>query len=143
VSTVTARWSKADAAQPESKEVAFEDSGPRSGPPDALVLDIGGDVGALVLYADERCLGREIDLTPVNMARSHHTHTLIRRRRASDRDIIAGVYPQLNEGEYIIWGLDEGGPIGKVEIVGGQVAEFNGGDCRANGPSSAGSICSL
>jgi hypothetical protein len=128
VSAVTARWSKADAAQ--SKEAAFEDPGPRSGPPDALILDIGGDVGALVLYADEQCLGREIDLTPVSMARSHHTHSLIRRRRATDRDIVAGVYPQLNEGEYTVWGLDEGGPIGKVEIVGGQVTEFNGGNCR-------------
>ena len=130
MSTVTARCSNADASQPEAKEAAFEDSGPRSGPPDALVLDIGGDVGALVLYADERCLGREIDLTPVNMARTHHIHTLIRRRRARDRDIVAGVYPELNEGEYTVWGVDDGGPIGRVEIVGGQVTEFNGGNCR-------------
>ncbi len=27
--------------------------GPGPGPPDALVLDIGGDIGALIIYADE------------------------------------------------------------------------------------------
>ena len=32
--------------------------GRRTVPPDALVLDIGEDIGALILYAEEACLGR-------------------------------------------------------------------------------------
>jgi hypothetical protein len=116
-------------------EEPFEDSGPRSGPPDALVLDIGGDVGALIIYADEACLGSEIDLTPVGARQSHLIHTMVRRRRATNRDIIAGLFPELREGRYTVWGLD-GGPIGEVTIVGGQISEFHGGDCGAGGTSN-------
>src|SRR5579862_2975318 len=73
------------------------------GPPDALVLDIGGDVGALILHADETCLGAEIDLTPAGAPRSHHLHTMVRRRRAAAKDVIAGLYPHLKEGTYMVW----------------------------------------
>ena len=118
-------------------EQPFEDSGPRSGPPDALVLDIGGEIGALIIYAEESCLGAEIDLTPVGAPRSHHVHTMVRRRRATGRDVIAGLYPELREGNYTVWGLGHGGPIGEVTVVGGQVSEFHGGSCRgAEGPNA-------
>jgi hypothetical protein len=105
------------------------DDGPTKGPPEALVLDIGDEVGALILYADESCLGMEIDLTPVGAPRSHHMHTMIRRRRAVDREFIVGVYPELVEGNYTVWGID-GHPLGDVMIRGGQVSEFRSGDCR-------------
>jgi hypothetical protein len=94
------------------------------------MLDIGEDIGALILYAEESCLGREIDLTPVGVPRSHHMHTMIRRRRAFDREFIAGVYPELTEGTYTVWGVDDL-PLGDVTIVGGQVSEFRAGSCRA------------
>ena len=115
-------------------EVPFVDEGPTAGPPEALVLDIGGEIGALILYADESCLGLEIDLTPVGAPRSHHTHTMIRRRRAVNREFIAGVYPELVEGTYTVWGID-GLPLGEVVIEGGHVSEFRTGDCRFGGES--------
>jgi hypothetical protein len=96
-----------------------------------LVLDIGEDIGALILYAEEGCLGHEIDLTPVGVPRSHHMHTMIRRRRGVGREFIAGVYPELSEGDYTVWGLD-GHPLGAVTIVGGRVSEFRAGDCRSH-----------
>jgi selenophosphate synthetase-related protein len=106
------------------------DDGPTAGPAEALVLDIGGDIGALILYADESCLGMEVDLTPVGAPRSHHMHTMIRRRRAVDREFIAGVYPELVEGVYTVWGID-GPALGEVMIQGGHVSEFRSGDCRS------------
>ena len=117
---------------PRVDEAPFVDSGPGGGPPESLVLDIGGDVGALILFADEECLGAEIDITPAGAPRSHHTHTMVRRRRAVDREFVAGVYPDLRAGTYTVWGLD-GESLGSVDIGGGQVAEFQGGDCRARG----------
>ncbi len=110
-------------------EPLFVDSGPAAGPAEALVLDIGGHVGALILFADESCLGQEIDLTPAGRPRSHHLHTMIRRRRAVDREFIAGVYPELRAGAYTVWGLD-GGSLGDVTIIGGEVAQFHAGACR-------------
>lgn len=110
-------------------EQPFVDSGPTAGPAEALVLDIGDDVGALILFADESCLGQEIDITAAGAPRSHHTHTMIRRRRAVGREFIAGVYPELHAGTYTLWGVD-GDELGEVTIVGGQVTEFHGGPCR-------------
>jgi hypothetical protein len=111
-------------------EQPYEGPGPRSGPPDALVLDIGDDIGALVLYADESCLGFEVDVTPAGAPRSHQIHTMIRRRRATGRDVVAGVYPELAAGPYTVWGFGGTGPIGQVTIVGAQVSEFHAGNCR-------------
>jgi hypothetical protein len=110
-------------------EAPFVDSGPLDGPPEALLLDIGGDTGALVLYADEACLGQEIDLTPVGQPRSHHMHTMIRRRRAVAQEFTAGVYAELRAGSYTVWGLD-GEPLGETTITGGEVSEFRAGDCH-------------
>jgi hypothetical protein len=112
-------------------EAPYVDDGPTDGPPEALVLDIGDNIGALVLYAEESCLGREIDLTPVGAARSHHLHTMIRRRRAFEREFVAGVYAEVVEGEYIVWGLD-GHPLGQVAITGGHVTAFDAGDCQTS-----------
>jgi hypothetical protein len=112
-------------------EQPYEGPAPRSGPPDALVLDIGDEIGALVLYADESCLGSEVDITADGAPRSHDTHTMIRRRRATGRDVVAGVYPELAAGTYTVWGLGSTGPIGRVTIVGAQVTEFHAGNCRS------------
>ena len=111
-------------------EAPYVDEGPTDGPPDALVLDIGEDIGALILYAEEGCLGQEIDLTPLGAPRSHHMHTMIRRRRGVGREFIAGVYPELVEGTYTVWGMD-GLPLGLVDIAGGRVSEFHAADCRS------------
>jgi len=112
-----------------SGEAPVVDGGPRSGPADALVLDIGGDIGALVLYADQNLVGVEIDLTPAGRPSHHAVHTAVRRRRVADRDIVCGVYPELPAGTYTVWGL-HGAPIATVRIDGGVVSEHDAGDCR-------------
>ncbi|MHB1533436.1 MAG: hypothetical protein ACYC1D_02290 [Acidimicrobiales bacterium] len=114
-----------------SGEEPFVDTGPIKGPPDFVVLDIGGNVGALIVYTDQECLGREIDLTPKGMSRSHHTHTMVRRRKTLDHEVIVGVYPELVAGSYTLWGLD-GRPLGDVVIEGGQVTEYQAGNCGAS-----------
>ncbi len=97
--------------------------------PESLILDIGGEVGALVLYADESCLGAEIDVSPAGQPRSHHAHTMIRRRRAVDREFVAGVYPELRAGAYTVWGLD-GAVLTELLVAGGRVTEFDAGPCQ-------------
>jgi hypothetical protein len=56
---------------------------------------------------------------------------MVRRRRAFDRELIAGVFVEVVAGDYTVWGLD-GDPLGVVTIVGGQVSEFHGGSCGAD-----------
>jgi hypothetical protein len=87
-----------------------------------------------MVHAHEGCLGREIDLTPAGAPRSHHTHTMIRRRRAPDHEFIVGVYPDLVAGSYTLWGLD-GEPIADVTITGGRITEVQAGNCGTGQPA--------
>ncbi len=107
----------------------------RHGGPEALVLDLGSDVGALILNADESRLGREGDLTAAGQPRSHHLHTLIRRRRGLQHSVVAGVDGETRVDAHTLWGLD-GLPLAEVNIVGGQVTEIAGGS-RTGGPRAA------
>jgi hypothetical protein len=123
-----------DTASPSGvPEAPVIDLGPGSGPPDALVLDIGEDEGALILYTDEALIGMEIDITLGDEHQHHGIHTAIRRRRGPRGDVICGVYPRLAAGTYTVWGLNHEA-IASADIVGGQVTELHGGDCRTPKP---------
>ena len=50
----------------------------------SVVLDIGGDTGALILHAPAEMLGREIDVTPAGAPDAHGTHSLVRRPTSDD-----------------------------------------------------------
>ncbi len=88
---------------------------------DALVLDIGAGVGALILYAPEAALGAEVEVSRPGDAR--RAHTVIRRRHVLGRDIVAGVYPALEEGDYVVWSL-RGTRAGTASVRGGRVTEL-------------------
>jgi hypothetical protein len=92
--------------------------------PDAetyAVLDIGGNIGALVLYAPAELRGTEIDISREGAPR---THSLVRERRiGTEPPIYAAVYPGLPAGEYTIW-REANTPAGTVTVEGGQVASF-------------------
>jgi hypothetical protein len=107
-------------------ELPYVDPGPRSGPPDALVLDIGEGAGALLVHAPEEWIGVELDVTRVGEPRSHHRHLLIRRLRAVGGDVVAGVLPELTAGAYTLWGPD-GDALMLLTVEGGQVTEIHAG----------------
>jgi len=93
---------------------------PTLGPSHAgsVVLDIGGDTGALILHTPADMLGREIDVTPASAPGAHGTHSLVRERRVSGTTTYAAVYPALAAGDYIIWHR-LASPVGTVTITGG------------------------
>jgi hypothetical protein len=99
---------------------------PELGPSHAgsVVLDIGGDTGALILHTPAEMLGREIDVTPAGAPQSHGTHSLVRERQVSGTTSYAAVYPALLAGDYIIW-HDRQTPVGTVAITGGQVTRHH------------------
>jgi hypothetical protein len=75
-----------------------------------VVLDLGAEVGALILYTPAAMDGEEIDITgPAS------THSMVRRRDVGTEPVYAAVYPELPEGEYVISGA------GPVAVVGGQI----------------------
>ena len=88
---------------------------------DNLVLDIGGDTGALVIHTAADRDQAEVEISPAGGdARSHN---VVRARAVGGGTRYAAVFPALPAGDYVIW-QDAAAAAGTVTIRGGQVASF-------------------
>jgi hypothetical protein len=94
--------------------------GPGAGVSQGVMLDIGDDTGALVIYATETLLGREVEISPVVVG-SQRVHAVVHPRWAGGRQLFAAVFPSLAQGDYQL--LDGTRMLGQVTITGGQVTE--------------------
>ena len=84
----------------------------------SVVLDVGGLVGALVLYASEQLAGAEVEVVRLGEP-GHTTHSAVRQRQlAPGRQAFAAVYPGLPAGEYRVDGCRQ-----LVTVSGGRVTE--------------------
>jgi hypothetical protein len=114
-----------------------------------VMLDIGGDRGALIIMTPPELHLAEIELSPVGAedaaephghehehehehehgghihAHPHRTHVAVRERRGPAGVRYAAIYPSLVEGEYTIWDLDGTTVHGTTRIVGGQITELD------------------
>jgi hypothetical protein len=86
-----------------------------------VVLDIGDDVGALVVHAAGDLDGVEIELARRDESQAF-VHTEVRERRLPEGSVYAGVFPAVAVGEYTLLGLD-GAPDHQVTISSGSVTE--------------------
>src|SRR5436305_188084 len=91
------------------------------------VLDIGEDIGALVIYTGNEFRGKEIQVSLKGTNAARMVHTAVWERRFNGRVVFAGIYPSLPVGNYIIWTH----PSREVTIVGGSVAEVDLRDISA------------
>jgi hypothetical protein len=91
--------------------------------PGRVLLDIGGDVGALIITAPAELAGTEIEVSPARPAGAGRTHAVVRERRLGAIVCHAAVYPALPGGQYTVW-RDARRPAGTVVISGGAVASF-------------------
>ena len=98
---------------------------------DNLVLDIGGDTGALVIHAAADRDQAEIEISAAGSeARSHN---VVRARAAGSGTRYAAVFPALPAGDYVVW-QDDAAAAGTITIHGGQVTSFRLG---TSGPAAA------
>jgi hypothetical protein len=84
------------------------------------VLDIGEDIGALVIYTVQEMLGKEIEVSPRDN-RALRIHTAVLERKVNGRTFFAALFLELPEGDYITLTT----PPSEITITGGQVAELN------------------
>ena len=89
--------------------------------PGSVVLELGENIGALILATPPDLAGHEIDISP--HAGGPRTHSLVRERHTASRTSYAAVYPVLTAGEYTVW-REDGTPAGQVTIRGGQASHF-------------------
>jgi hypothetical protein len=109
--------------------VAMHLSGPSG--PGSVVLELGADIGALILEAPPGLAGREIDISP--SGGGPRTHSLVRERRTVGGLSYAAVYPVLPAGEYTVW-RDDGIPAGQVTVHGGRAIRFRWPEVTPAGP---------
>jgi hypothetical protein len=87
---------------------------------ESVVLDIGGDVGALVLYAPAALHRREIEVSLVGAeSGAGRVHSAVLERSLGDHVFYAATYPELPAGEYEV--CCEGAP--RFTITPGTVTE--------------------
>jgi len=89
---------------------------------DSLVLDIGGDVGALVIHTGPELDEREIEISPGTDLDAKRSHNQVHARRSRDLTAYTAVFPSVRAGDYTVWHHD-GTPHATITIRGGEVTE--------------------
>jgi hypothetical protein len=92
--------------------------------PGTVVLDLGADVGALILYTPAGLDGREIEISRDTDPTARRTHSQVRARHLPAVTRYAAVYPGLPAGSYTIWAGDRDA-AGTVVITGGEITSWN------------------
>ena len=91
--------------------------------PEFVAIDIGDDIGALILHADASLHGVEIEIS-LTGEDDHRSHKQVLQRKAGGAPAYTAVYDGLREGTYTLW-LDGVARVRGVEITGGLVAELD------------------
>jgi hypothetical protein len=92
--------------------------------PGTVILELGAEVGALVLFTQADMDGREIEISAERHAPGRRTHSRVRARHMAAGTRYAAVYPDLPAGSYTIW-ADQRRPAGRVVITGGRVTNWS------------------
>lgn len=87
-----------------------------------VMLTLGGDLGALVIQADDRWHGHEIEVSPAE-APERRQHAAVRARHTPGGVSFCVVIDALPQGSYLIW-QDAAEPLARVEVRGGAVTEY-------------------
>ena len=92
----------------------------------SVMVDIGGDMGALVITTPPELVRKEIEISPAGPD-SKRVHVAVRERLGPGRPPrYAAVFPSLLAGDYTIWrrkGEDE--RAATVTITGGEVTQID------------------
>jgi hypothetical protein len=95
-------------------------SGATGGP---VVLDIGGDTGAVVVYLPNVPAGGELEMRPAGEP-SGRFHTGVHLRPVGGVRIPVAVFPTVRAGRYEV--LDDRlAPVAEVTVTGGRVADVD------------------
>jgi hypothetical protein len=90
----------------------------------SVVLDLGDDIGALILDAPAELNGMEIEISRApGGTGARRTHALVRERVTDAGVSYAAVYVSVPAGDYVVW-RDEDNAAGAVTVRGGHITRF-------------------
>ena len=91
----------------------------------AVLLDIGGDVGALVVWMPTHTVGLEVEIRPAGgvprPGHQHYPHVAVVPRPTAYGTAPTLVYPSVHEGEYELFPLPAGPAAMTATVSGGSV----------------------
>jgi hypothetical protein len=91
--------------------------------PEFVVLDIGADVGALIVHTDAAMHGNEIEISPTGDD-EHRSHKEVLERESAGQPAFTAVFDALTAGSYTLWSA--GRPLAReVGVEGGRVANLD------------------
>ena len=91
--------------------------------PEYVVLEIGDDLGALIVHTNPDMHGVEIEISPTGED-ERRRHKQVLERRSGEEPAYTAVFDQLSAGTYTLW--TDGVPrVRGVEVRPGRVAELD------------------
>ena len=87
----------------------------------SVVLQLGGDIGALIIETGPDRLGAEIEISPATGGA--RTPSMVRERLVDPHPRYHAVYPDLPAGRYLIWQNPES-VAAEVEVHGGRITWY-------------------
>jgi hypothetical protein len=114
----------ADATHHHGEEGQLGPSGPAT-----VMADIGGDIGAAVIYTPEQLAGLEIEIRLAG-AEWDGTHTAIRERQLNGPVVWAAFFAALHAGRYDLRLREDTSQSMMLEVVGGVVTEVTWQNAR-------------
>ena len=91
--------------------------------PEHVVLEIGGELGALVVYTDPELHGREIEISRRGDD-DRRSHKDVLERSRGGVPSFAAVFDRIEEGTYTLW-IDGAARARDVAIAGGSITELD------------------
>jgi len=92
----------------------------------SVLLDIGGDVGALVVTMPAAMVDFEVEIRPWGSDdhdhRHHHPHVAVVERPVTGAVVPSLVFPELVEGRYELYVKETGLVELTVDVIGGEVS---------------------
>lgn len=91
--------------------------------PEFVVLEIGDELGALILHTGSEWHGREIEISPSG-ADEHRSHKEVLERVGGGRPAYTAVFDQLPAGSYTLW-TDGVARQRDVVVAGGEISQLD------------------
>ena len=91
--------------------------------PEHVVLDIGDDIGALILHTHAEMLGVEVEIS-ASGEDDRRSHKDVLEREISGRPAYTAVFDNVREGTYTLW-IDDVACERDVIVGGGAVSELD------------------
>src|ERR1039457_6992294 len=91
--------------------------------PEHVVLDIGQDIGALIIHTDAGMHGVEVEISATGQD-DRRTHKDVLEREINGRPAYTAVFDNIRQGTYTLW-VDDVACERDVVVSGGSISELD------------------